>query len=84
MLALALFALLAPIGRAGAQEDAASELEELFGLAEEAPEEEAAKEEVPAEEAAAEEAAEAEVPTTPAEEEAAATGYGAAGLPISV
>ncbi|MGB3087619.1 MAG: HEAT repeat domain-containing protein [Phycisphaerae bacterium] len=84
LLALALFALLAPIGRAGAQEDAASELEELLGLTEEAPEKEAAKEEVPAEEAAAEEAAEAEVPTTPAEEEAAATGYGAAGLPISV
>ena len=48
LLALTLVLLALPIGRAGAQEDAASELEELFGLTKE-PTEGAPAEGVPAE-----------------------------------
>jgi len=114
LLALTLVLLALPIGRAGAQEDAASQLEELFGLTKE-PTEGAPAEGVPAEGVPAEGVpvegvpaegvpaegvpaegvpaegvpaegvpAEGAAPPTPAEEEAAATGYGAAGLSVNL
>ena len=91
---LALALALLPISRATAQEETPAEAAPAEAVpAEAVPAEAAPAEAAPAEAAPAEAtpaaaapaaAAPAEAPVTPAEEEAAATGYGAAGLPTSV